>query len=154
MPKTKTSLSRRQVLAAATGIAVVGIGAAGWWSLSSRAAVAGEILAADRAYEMLSAGKVTLVDIRRPKEWAQTGVAEGAERLDMRRRDFVAALDTLVDGDRSAPVALICATGGRSRWLSNALSEAGYTQIYDVSEGMMGSRVGPGWLRRGLPVVK
>jgi hypothetical protein len=38
--------------------------------------------------------------------------------------------------------------------MSNLLENAGFTNIIDVPEGMMGSRAGPGWLKRGLPVVK
>ena len=34
---------------------------------------------------------------------------------------------------------------------SSALAEAGYTQVYNIREGMLGSPDGPGWLARGLP---
>lgn len=70
----------------------------------------------------------------------------------MRRKDFIAALDQVTGGDKSVPVALICARGVRSARLSNRLTEAGYTNIIDVPEGMLGSPAGPGWLQSGLPV--
>ncbi|MCX8952452.1 rhodanese-like domain-containing protein, partial [Ruegeria sp. NA] len=38
--------------------------------------------------------------------------------------------------------------------LSNRLIEAGFTNIIDVPEGMLGSAAGPGWVRTGLPVRK
>ena len=72
----------------------------------------------------------------------------------MRRKDFVEALDTLVAGDRTAPVALICARGVRSNAMSRRLRNAGYTNIIDVPEGMLGSRAGPGWIKRKLPVIR
>jgi rhodanese-related sulfurtransferase len=117
-------------------------------------AEAGGVLSAPEAQKQAQAGKILLLDIRTPEEWAKTGSGVGAKRLDMRRDDFVAALDTLLGGDRSKPVALICAKGVRSSRLSRALREGGYSNIIDVPEGMMGSYAGPGWLARGLPVVK
>ncbi|MEX0285372.1 MAG: rhodanese-like domain-containing protein, partial [Paracoccaceae bacterium] len=98
------------------------------------------------------AGEILLVDIRTPREWHATGIGEGAHPLDMRRDDFETALAQLTGGNRDAPVALICARGVRSARLSNRLTEAGFTQIIDVPEGMLGSAAGPGWVRAGLPV--
>ena len=95
-----------------------------------------------------------LIDIRRPDEWARTGIGEGAAPLDMRREDFIAQLQILAGGKTDQPIALICARGVRSRRLSERLTAAGFSQILDVPEGMLGSGAGPGWLRTGLPVVK
>ena len=81
-------------------------------------------------------------------------MGEGAKPLDMRRKSFVAELDALVSGDRSKPIAVICARGVRSKWLSRQLANEGFTQIIDVPEGMLGSKAGPGWLRTGLPTNK
>jgi rhodanese-related sulfurtransferase len=114
---------------------------------------AGAELAPPEARRLAAAGQLTLVDIRRPEEWAATGVPEGAMTLDMRRADFASALAEAVGGDRSAPVALICARGVRSARLSNRLTEAGFRNVADVPEGMLGSRAGPGWLARGLPTT-
>ena len=72
----------------------------------------------------------------------------------MRRDDFVQALTELVAGDLNSPVALICARGVRSARMSNKLTAAGFTQIIDVPEGMLGSAAGPGWVRAGLPVME
>ena len=54
-------------------------------------------------------------------------------------------------GDR--PVGLICATGGRSAAVLRALRQGGYSGYVDISEGMLGSRAGRGWIAAGLPVV-
>ena len=106
------------------------------------------------AHKQAVAGDILLIDIRRPDEWARTGSGEGASRLDMRRKDFVKALLDLTGGETALPVALICARGVRSARVSNQLAKAGFTNIIDVPEGMQGSAAGPGWLKRGLPVVR
>ena len=94
-----------------------------------------------------------MIDIRRPNEWQTTGVGEGAVPLDMRDPQFVQKLIALVP-TLDAPIALICARGVRSRYLAARLTEAGFTNIIDVPEGMLGSGPGPGWLGAGLPVTK
>lgn len=152
------ALSRRALL---TGGAVVLAGgviyAAGgrnlFYSAITEASAAARLSAPD-AHSQAVAGDIILVDIRRPDEWAKTGSGEGANRLDMRRKDFIEALAVLTQGRRDAPVALICARGVRSARMNNRLIEAGFTQIIDVPEGMLGSAAGPGWLKRGLPVVR
>jgi rhodanese-related sulfurtransferase len=112
------------------------------------------VLNAPQAYAQAKAGKIILIDIRTPEEWSETGVATVAKTLDMRRDDFVTVLDRLLGGDRSKPVALICARGVRSSQLSRTLRQAGYSQVIDVPEGMLGSYAGPGWLSRDLPVSR
>ncbi|SLN25023.1 molybdopterin biosynthesis protein MoeB [Roseovarius albus] len=107
---------------------------------------------ADKAYELAKAGEITLVDIRRPDEWAATGIPAGAKPLDMRREDFIAELSKITANARDKPVVLICAGGVRSGRMRTNLTEAGLTNIQDIPEGIGGSASGPGWLARGLPV--
>jgi rhodanese-related sulfurtransferase len=97
-------------------------------------------------------GEVVLVDIRSREEWKQTGLAAPAKPISMHEGGFLQKLMEVADGDRNKPIAIICATGGRTRYLQHALAGAGFTNIIDVSEGMEGSPAGPGWLKRGLPV--
>ncbi len=134
-------MNRRTVLLAAVAMTLAGPDA--------RAAT---ILSAEKAHQRAMAGDIILLDIRTPQEWAETGSGRGAHRLDMRRDDFMTALDKLLEGNRNKPVALICASGVRSSRLTRELREAGYTNIIDVPEGMLGSYAGPGWLARGLPL--
>ncbi len=152
-----TRISRRSALATLAAVAIA-LGA-------SQLLVPGAVRAADNgrssgnldapgAHRKAAAGEIVLIDIRRPEEWGATGSGEGAVRLDMRRSDFLEQVLQLVDGDPSRPVAVICARGNRSAWLSSKMAEVGFTSVIDVSEGMMGSDAGPGWLARGLPVVK
>ena len=146
VPRKK--LSRRALLGGA-GLVLLGGSA---YLFGVRWRYYGDHLDAAEAHRAASRGDILLIDIRPPEEWEATGVGEGARTLDMRRPDFVEMLDVFTDGDRSRPVALICARGVRSARLSKALSSAGFTRIIDVPEGMIGSFSGPGWLKRGLPV--
>lgn len=72
----------------------------------------------------------------------------------MRRDDFLTALNEVTGGSQAAAIALICARGVRSARVTLALAEAGYTNVIDVPEGMLGSAAGPGWLRSNLPVAR
>lgn len=113
-------------------------------------------LAAPEAAEAATTGKLTLIDIRTPPEWKETGVAKGAKRVNMLHpqgaQGFVEQLLGEVKGDRNAPIALICRTGNRTTQVQRYLQSVGFTQVYNVKEGMAGSAAGPGWLKRGLPV--
>lgn len=122
-----------------------------WYTL--RADIGDGTISAPDAAAAVASGNLILVDIRRPDEWLKTGLPQGAVPLDMRRDDFPQALLVAMGGRKDQPVALICARGVRSGRISARLSEAGFTQVIDVSEGMLGSRAGPGWLRRGLPLL-
>ena len=113
-------------------------------------------MSAPDALAQLKAGKLILVDIRTPQEWQQTGVAQGAVRLDMQHPKgapgFTDDLLKLTKGDKNAPIALICRTGNRTTQVQRYLEAQGFTQVINVREGMAGSAAGPGWLRRGLPL--
>jgi len=121
--------------------------------LSAVSARAAELMAADRAAQKAAAGTIKLIDIRRPQEWKQSGVAMPAHLISMHHKDFLQRLAQLIDGKKTTAIALICATGARSTWLSAELEKRGYTNVINVREGMMGSKFGPGWLKRGLPVA-
>lgn len=113
---------------------------------------AGPSLSPEEALAKAQAGEITLVDIRTPPEWRQTGVAPVARRIDMTNPKFLEQLMQDMGGDRAAPIALICRTGNRSGYLQTQLQSIGFTNVYDVPEGMAGSKAGPGWIRRGLPL--
>ncbi|MBK6744016.1 MAG: rhodanese-like domain-containing protein [Hydrogenophilales bacterium] len=115
---------------------------------------AGPELGAPEAHRRAQAGELILIDIRRPEEWRQTGVAQGAARIDMRRPDFADAVLRQVDGKFDAPIGIICRTGNRTTQMQKAMLDAGFTQVYNIREGMAGSAAGPGWLRQGLPVER
>ncbi len=146
-----TPISRRTVLLGTAVVAAGGYGA--WFATRARTPDGVGALSVQAAHQAAQSGDILLIDIRRPDEWRNTGVPEGAHPIDMRRDDFVAALNALAQDDTSRPIALICARGVRSARLSSRLMDAGYTNLVDVPEGMLGSRAGPGWIAGGLPVV-
>ena len=153
------STNRRVFLSIGGGVVLAALAFVAWatfapekfWSMFTPA-YAGSQLSVTEAYQQAIAGDIVLIDIRRPDEWQRTGIGQGARPLDMRRRDFIETLTAMVGGDLDAPIALICARGVRSAGMSKRLAQAGFTRIFDVPEGMLGSRAGPGWLAGRLPV--
>jgi rhodanese-related sulfurtransferase len=133
-------------------LATAAVAAAGAGYALLYPAYAGPALDAPTAFRQAQAGEILLIDIRRPDEWQATGSGQGAHRIDLRRDDFVDALTALAGGDRSRPIALICARGVRSARTAKLLSESGFSSVIDVPEGMLGSAAGPGWIARGLPL--
>lgn len=111
------------------------------------------VWSAPDAAAALANGGITLIDVRSRPEWLETGLAAGAWPISMHEDRFEARLFAARDLSDTRPVALICATGGRSARLLAALTRAGYVGFIDVSEGMLGSRRGPGWIARGLPTI-
>lgn len=97
------------------------------------------------------AENVTVIDIRRAEEWAQTGVVAGSHRItafdaDGRFRPEFGAelLATVQPGE---PVVLICRVGNRTGVLAQALVEqAGFEEVYHAEAGIMG------WLAESRPV--
>lgn len=143
-------LMQRLTTAAATGLMLL--------SIVACAPDSGPMLTAPDAHAQAHAGALTLIDIRRPDEWRQTGVAEDALRINMAHPQgtpgFVRQVAAEVGGDKNTPIGLICRTGNRSTHMQRALHEAGFTQVYNIKEGMAGSAAGPGWIKRGLPLQR
>ncbi|WP_420557317.1 rhodanese-like domain-containing protein [Roseovarius sp.] len=151
MPGTpKRTMTRRTVIGAGL-ITATAVGAG--YRVASHQRFDGSELSVRDAFDAAQAGDVLLIDIRTPEEWRETGIGQGAHPIDMRRSDFIAALDSLTGARKDAPIALICARGVRSARLGRALVNAGYTNTVNVPEGMLGSRAGPGWIASGLPVT-
>jgi rhodanese-related sulfurtransferase len=136
--------------------------AVGWLAIAPRAS-AGQDGAAFRieapaASALIGAGELVLVDVRGASEWAKSGVPRGAEEISLfpspgiTNENFIDQVLAAVGGDKSTPIAAICATGMRSSLALKILKQNGFTAVYSVAEGMLGSKFGPGWLRRGLPV--
>lgn len=100
----------------------------------------------------LMAKGVTLVDIRLPEEWQQTGVVKGSKQLTLFEKNGSVAPNFLANLQKIAPagkpVALICRTGNRTRAGSEMLVQAGYSQVYNVTHGITG------WIKEGKPVVQ
>ena len=119
------------------------------------AALSQTAVSPDQALQLARGGQVTIIDIRRPDEWRQSGLPAGTERATVRLsrgpNEFLHKIAKLTQGDKSKPIALICAAGVRSGYAAKLLASRGYTQVMDISEGMLGNGHGAGWLR-DLPI--
>ena len=110
-------------------------------------------LSVREAHEAAKAGKLVLVDIRTPEEWADTGVPEGAIKLDMTGSAFEVRLAALKLDHPGKPIALICRTGSRSSTMQKTLAGRGWANLVDVRGGLLGNPKDKGWLAEGLPVT-
>jgi rhodanese-related sulfurtransferase len=77
----------------------------------------------------------------------------GAVALTMDNPDFMQTLETLTNLDKNKPIAIICAAGGRSVRVCQALQSEGYNFVFDVAEGVNGGQYGIGWVQKNLPLV-
>ncbi len=154
MTQPVSGITRRRMvgLGAAAVLAGGAVYGGRWYNITARNDAT--TLTPPQAHARATAGQLLLVDIRRPDEWALTGVGHGAHPLDMRRDDFAAMLGQLAQANPDRPIALICARGVRSRFMVRQMQHVGFDDILDVPEGMLGSGAGPGWIKRGLPVTQ
>ncbi|MEQ8603452.1 MAG: rhodanese-like domain-containing protein [Marivibrio sp.] len=142
--------SRRAAIACAAAAALtLSLGAAA-------PATAESVMTPEETLARVEGGEMLLLDIRRPSEWAATGVPTPAREVTMHLeggpRAFLRAVDAAVAGDRDRPVALICASGVRTTWASRFLTANGYSAVYNVKEGVLGRGPDSGWISRGLPM--
>ncbi len=124
---------------------------------ATMALAGGGLLSADDAARRAKNGEITVIDVRSPAEWRQTGTASGAKRVTIHdplgADGFLRHMVAAVDGDRDRPIALICARGNRSTRAREFLTRNGFTNVHNIVEGMLGNRRDPGWIARGLPVT-
>jgi rhodanese-related sulfurtransferase len=73
-----------------------------------------------RLAEMLDAGEVELIDVRRPHEW-EAGRIPGARRIEV--NDLPAEAEKL---EKGRPVVLYCRSGSRSELAADGLSAGGF----------------------------
>jgi rhodanese-related sulfurtransferase len=91
----------------------------------------------------LDMGNAQLVDVRTPEEYADSHL-EGAVNIDWLAEDFAAKTASL---DKSKPVLVYCAFGGRSEEALNTMKQAGFTDVHDLIGGIKA------WKKSGEPVT-
>jgi rhodanese-related sulfurtransferase len=90
--------------------------------------------------------QVQLIDVRQPKEWVdELGNIEGSTKLPL--------ADLLLGGppegtDPGRPLVIICRSGRRSARASAAMAYLGFTQVYNLTGGMIA------WNQAGLDVSR
>ncbi len=98
-------------------------------------------------------GGATLIDVREPAEWSDTGMPGDARGVPISSPDFIKRVLAELGGDKSKPVAVICKSGSRSARAADQLAAAGFTHVTNVGDGMVGRPdVGQGWVASNLPV--
>ncbi len=97
--------------------------------------------------------KITVVDIRRPEEWTETGVVTGSKKLTFFSKTgainpkLVPELKKIAPTDQ--PVVLICRTGSRTLIAAQMIkAQLGYETVYNVEHGITK------WIADGRKVVK
>ncbi len=101
---------------------------------TSFAARSQTVLDAAQTESMIQKNKrVQIVDVRTPEEWAETGVIKGAHRINFNGPDFQAQVGRL---NKTKPVIVYCAAGGRSPRAAAQLVKMGFKKVYDYAGGM------------------
>jgi phage shock protein E len=77
----------------------------------------------------LIAGGATVLDVRTPEEYADGHVPSATNLPVQDVAQRIADVDKLVGGDKTKPVVVYCAKGGRAAKAKQALEAAGYTNV-------------------------
>lgn len=87
--------------------------------------------------------RLVVLDVRTPPEAAQ-GHLPGAMLIDFYATDFRTQIATL---DRAGQYVLYCRTGNRSGQARQIMQDLGFTEVYDISGGIVA------WKAAGLPTT-
>lgn len=109
-------------------------------------------ISAETALERQQSGEMVLIDVRTPGEWRQTGIAAGAETIDMQDPEFLQKLVTLRESNPGIEFGFICASSNRSGQVQSYLAQNNVPDVYSVYGGMTGNGAVRGWIADGLPV--
>ncbi|HET6158899.1 MAG TPA: rhodanese-like domain-containing protein [Dongiaceae bacterium] len=135
---------------------------------------AGDVSPAEAWKGLSQDPKAVLIDVRTQPEWSFVGVPDlrslGKKAAFLCWQvypqmqvdpDFVAKVEQMTSGDKSAPLYFICRSGARSRSAAQALTAAGYSTCFNVAGGFEGDidshghRGGSnGWKASNLPWVQ
>ncbi|MFP4567601.1 MAG: rhodanese-like domain-containing protein [Candidatus Woesearchaeota archaeon] len=92
---------------------------------------------------MLNSKDVVLIDIRTPDEF-NSGHINGAMNLDFYSSTFKEELDLL---DKSKTYLIYCRTGSRTGQTLNIMKNLGFSEVYDLSGGIVA------WQSNNFPLV-
>ena len=92
--------------------------------------------------KVAEAGIITL-DVRTPGEFNE-GHIEGAKLIDFQSGNFESEIATL---DKTKTYAVYCRSGSRSGQAVKVMSDAGFSNIYNLDGGVID------WANAGLPLV-
>ena len=100
----------------------------------SQEGVINQVISADEFKAKLGEENIQLVDVRTPDEY-NAGKIGDASNMDFYADDFKSKLEKL---DKSQPVMIYCASGGRSGKTASMMKSMGFTEVYDLQGGFNG----------------
>lgn len=92
---------------------------------------------------LVQSGKVTLVDVRTVKEFAQ-GHITGAINVDWKNRHFATNALKTITNDK--PIAIYCRSGNRATRAMYAMSALGFNEVYNLKNGVKS------WISAKMPL--
>ncbi len=98
----------------------------------------------DEAATLVSAGKVTILDVRTADEFKE-GHIKGAKNIDFTENSFESEVSKL---DKSKPYLVHCASGKRSTASLEVFEKLGFKHLYHLDGGFSA------WAKAGKPVEK
>ena len=140
---------------------------------ASGAGYAGDVDVAEAWEGIRNNSGAVLVDVRTQAEWNFVGVPDLSSAgkqpvlvewqvfptMDV-NASFVDAVAAAAP-DKSAPIYFLCRSGARSKSAAMAMTQAGYAECYNISQGFEGPHDAErhrgstdGWKARGLPWVQ
>ena len=108
----------------------------------SNSSTATDLNVSEFSSKVTEAGIITL-DVRTPGEFNE-GHIEGAQLIDFQSGNFENEIATL---DKSKTYAVYCRSGNRSGQAVKVMSDAGFSNLYNLNGGVID------WANAGLPLV-
>ncbi len=102
-----------------------------------------EDITPQQAEQKMKSGKVLLIDVREPYEYAQVHI-DGAKSLPLGK--LTAQINQVCEKEQE--LVLVCQSGSRSSYAAQQLSNLGYKKIYNLRGGTVA------WLLAGLPAIR
>ena len=103
-------------------------------------------ISAEQFKQAIESGEVQLVDVRTPREYAQSHI-DGAINVNFASPAFV---DDMIKAgiDKEKPLYIYCLSGARSAAARRKLAAAGFKEVYDMRGGVRS------WYQKGYKLVK
>ena len=101
---------------------------------SSQEGTINQVISAKEFKEKLGDENIQLIDVRTAEEF-NAGKIGNASNIDFYGDNFQNELEKL---DKSKPVMVYCASGGRSGKTANMMKSMGFKEVYDLSGGYKG----------------
>jgi len=114
-------------------------------------------LSLEEALNQYEKGNILIIDIRTSNEWKMTGIIPDSVLINMHddnhqeRKEFLEELKKKLSLNQNKNIAFICASGARSKIVSDFLVNEGYSNIFHIPDGILGKQ-NDGWLFQGYPI--